>query len=140
MQSGPFKGMQFVSHSSEGCHVPKLLGSYEQELHVHIEAAIARGYGHVVNIGVAEGYYAVGLAIRMPTARVHGFYLNEKARAVCRKVAELNNVSERVEIGALFAGENFPRYPKGGTLVVCDIEGAEDALLDPEIICSASLI
>ena len=68
VQSGPFKGMQFVSHSSEGCHVPKLLGSYEQELHVHIEAAIARGYGHVVNIGVAERYYAVGLAIRMPTA------------------------------------------------------------------------
>ena len=132
VQSGPFNGMLFVSESSDACLVPKLLGTYEQELHPHIEAAIARGYGHVVNIGMAEGYYSVGLAMRMPNARIHAFDLNEKAHAVCRKLAELNNVSTRIEIGGLFTGENFARYPASDTLVICDIEGDEDALLDPE--------
>jgi hypothetical protein len=131
VQSGPFKGMQFVNQSSEGCHVPKLLGIYEQELHPHIEAAVARGYGHVIVIGMAEGYYAVGLAMRMPDAKVHAFDTNEKAHAICRKVAELNKVADRVEIGGLFKGEDFARYA-GDRLVICDIEGAEEALLDPQ--------
>ena len=132
VQSGPFKGMRFAQRSTEGCHVPKLLGTYEHELHPHIEAAIARGYGHVVNIGMADGYYAVGLAMRMPNVKVHGFDLAEKAHAVAREVADMNNVSDCVEIGGLFAGEDFAGYPAGDTLVICDIEGAEDALLDPE--------
>jgi hypothetical protein len=131
VQSGPFKGMRFAQRSAEGCHVPKLLGTYEHELHPYIETAVMRSYRHVVNIGMAEGYYAVGLAMRMPNARVHGFDSNEKARATARAIAEMNNVSDRVEIGGVFAGEDFADYPAGDTLVICDIEGAEDALLDP---------
>ena len=30
--SGPFEGMKFIENSAEGCHVPKLLGCYEQPL------------------------------------------------------------------------------------------------------------
>jgi hypothetical protein len=46
-------------------------------------------------------------------------------------VAELNAVADRVEISGLFRGEDFARHPAGDTLVICDIEGAEDELLDP---------
>ena len=80
---------------------------------------------------MAEGYYAVGLAMRMPNASVHAFDTNEEAHAFCREVAKLNNVPERVKVGGLFNGEDFARHP-AGTLVFCDIEGAEDALLDPD--------
>jgi hypothetical protein len=132
IQTGPFKGMQFARQSTEGCHAAKLLGTYEHELHAHVEAAIARGYGHVVNIGCADGYYAVGLATRMPSARIHAFDQNENARTVCRSVAELNAVADRIEISGVLAGEEFARFPAGDTLVICDIEGAEDALLEPE--------
>jgi hypothetical protein len=131
VQAGPFKGMQFVARSAEDCHVPKLLGSYERELHVHIEAAIARGYRHVVNIGMAEGYYAVGLALRMPQARIHAFDRNAAARSACHSVAEMNGLADRIEIGGEFSGENFATYPAGDTLVICDIEGDELGLLDP---------
>jgi hypothetical protein len=131
VQGGPFQGMQFVEQSAEGCHVPKLLGCYESELHAHILAAAERGYQAVINIGAAEGYYAVGLARLMPNARVYAYDTNTMAHPVCRSLAERNGAADRVVIGAAFAGEDFERFAGQRTLVVCDIEGGETALLDP---------
>lgn len=129
--SGPFAGMSFVRQVAEGCCVPKLLGCYEQELHPYVEQAISRNYAQIVNIGVAEGYYAVGLARRMPSARVFAFDIDPNAQQTCSWVARANGVSERVQVGGLFRGEDFERYTNASTLVVCDIEGAERELLDP---------
>ena len=70
VMAGPLKGLDFLPHSAEGCHVAKLLGCYEQPLHPFIERAIQTAYQVVVNIGCAEGYYAVGMARRMPTTHV----------------------------------------------------------------------
>jgi len=131
VQGGPFQGMQFVNHSAEGCHVPKLLGCYESELHSHILAAAGRGYGSVINIGAAEGYYAVGLARLMPFAHVYAHDTNEAAHPVCRSLAARNGVADRVTVGGLFLGEDFARFAGQRTLVVCDIEGGETELLDP---------
>jgi hypothetical protein len=124
--------MQFVAQSAEGCHVPKLLGCYEAELHPHILAAAGRGYDTVINIGAAEGYYAVGLARLMPGAHVHAYDTNAAAHPVCQSLAERNGVSGRVTIGGLFRGDDFARFAGQRVLVVCDIEGAETALLDPD--------
>jgi hypothetical protein len=132
VQGGPFAGMRFVDQSAEGCHVPKLLGCYESELHSHVLAASERGYEAVINIGAAEGYYAVGLARLMPNARVYAYDTNAAAHPVCQSLAERNGVSDRVTIGGAFAGEDFERFAEQKVLVVCDIEGGEAELLDPE--------
>ncbi len=129
---GPFQGMQFVRQVSEGCCVPKLLGCYEEELHPYVEQAIARDYPRVLNIGVAEGYYAVGLARRLPRAEVFAFDIDQNAQRTCAAVARENGVEGRVHVGGLFRGEDFERYAGQRTLLVCDIEGAERELLDPE--------
>ena len=68
--------------------MPKLLGCYEFELHPHILAAAGRGYDAVINVGAAEGYYAVGLARLMPEARVYAYDTNAASHPVCRSVAE----------------------------------------------------
>jgi hypothetical protein len=130
--SGPFQGMTFVRNVAEGCCVPKLLGCYEEELHPHVEDAISAGYEQIVNIGVAEGYYAVGLARRVPSARVDAFDIDENAQRTCAEVARLNGVGERLHVSGLFRGEDFAKYQGKRTLLVCDIEGAEKDLLDPE--------
>lgn len=130
--SGPFEGMTFVRNVAEGCCVPKLLGCYEEELHPHVETAICSGYEQVLNIGVAEGYYAVGLARRMPSAHVFAFDIDENAQRTCAEVAKANGVQDRVQISGLFRGEDFAKYQGKRTLLVCDIEGAEKDLLDPE--------
>ncbi len=85
---------------------------------------IARGYETVVNVGCAEGYYAVGLARRMPTAHVHAFELVDETRRTCELTARLNGVEGRVSVsGAAGAGDVAPAL-RGRRLVICDCEGA----------------
>ena len=131
--SGVFAGMNFLPKSAEGCHVAKLLGCYEQPLQPVIEEAIRANYPLVINIGCAEGYYAVGLACRMPNTKVMAFDVNENARMACGHLAEKNGVRSRVEIGGLFRPESFGHYADRNALVICDIEGAEKELLDPDV-------
>jgi hypothetical protein len=129
---GPLAGLDFLPRSAEGCHVAKLLGCYEQPLQASIEQAIQAAYPVILNIGCAEGYYAVGMARRMPGTRVLAFDLNPVAQQVCAALAEKNGVSDRVSVGALFKREDFAAYAGQRVLVVCDIEGAERELLDPQ--------
>ncbi len=128
---GPFAGMEFVAQSSEGCHAPKLLGCYEAELHDFLRAAPGANYAAVLNIGCAEGYYAVGLKRMLPMARVLAFDIDQNARDACRALADRNK--EAIEIGGRFDPVNFSLYAVPGrrVLVWCDIEGAELELLDP---------
>lgn len=60
--SGPFKGLMYPRESVGSAWAPKLLGTYESELSPTIERIVSGGYRSVVDIGAAEGYYAVGLA------------------------------------------------------------------------------
>lgn len=124
--------MQLGQHSTEGCHAPKLLGCYEQALHPHFECFIARGFDAVLNIGCAEGHYAIGLARRMPGTKIFAHDLNEDAQKTCRSMAQLNGVAARTRIDGLFSGGDFERFAALDTLVMADIEGAEEALLGPE--------
>ena len=133
IQSGPFSGMNFVSHSAEGCLAPKLLGTYEYELQPFIEGWAVHVFDAVINIGCADGYYAVGLARRLPHSRIYAYDTDENARTICQKVAEANGVDSRFEIGAIFRGQDFARFEGQRCLVVCDIEGGELNVLDPEV-------
>ena len=47
----------------------------------------------------AEGYYAVGLTVRMPAADVFAFDTDAEAQRMCRDMAERNGVSEHVHNG-----------------------------------------
>ena len=82
--------MSFVAQSSEGCHVAgKLLGCYEQPLQPYLKRAIDRNYETLINIGCAEGYYAVGLAIAMPNTNSLAFDIKRlNARKACSDLAE----------------------------------------------------
>lgn len=140
---GPLKGMDFLPQSAEGCHIAKLLGCYEQPLLPFIEAAIAANYPTLLNIGCAEGYYAVGMARRMSATRVLAFDLNPKAQQVCAELATRNGVADRVTVGALFQPQDFAAYAGERVLVLCDIEGAERELLAPALapaLCGMDLI
>lgn len=130
---GPLVDMDFFRESAEGCHTAKLLGTYEQSLQPYIEEAIANAFTTILNIGCAEGYYAVGMALRMPNAKVFAFDVNENAQEVCALLAAKNNISERVTVGALFKPEDFSNYENQNVLVFCDVEGSELEILNTEI-------
>lgn len=129
--SGPFKGMNYGVRAAEGSRIARLIGAYEASLHPVIEAIIARAPEVVVDIGSAEGYYAVGMALRLPKARILARDADPKAQGLCRKLAEENGVSDRVEVGGIFNHGDFALCATAKTVVICDIEGAEADLLDP---------
>jgi hypothetical protein len=129
--AGPFLGMSYSVEASEGGRAPRLLGAYEASLHPVIETVIARAYPQVLDIGCAEGYYAVGLARRMPQAIVHARDTNPGARALCDSLARTNGVADRIRTGAEVTHMDFALCQTTQTFVLCDIEGAEEQLLDP---------
>ncbi len=135
VRRGPFTGMRLTGRSAEGCYVAKLLGTYEHDLHPTVEAFDARGYRDILNIGCAEGYYAVGLARRLDAVEVFAHDIDENACARCVELSALNGVAQRVHVGGRVHHADFARFADrpGRTLVLCDIEGGERDLLDPEL-------
>ncbi len=129
--SGPFKGMSFPLRASEGARSARLLGVYETTLVPVIETIIGRGYPQVLDVGCAEGYYAVGLARRMPDSRIIAHDIDPKAQARCTELARINQVSDRIVVNGELSHDGFGICNDQPTLVICDIEGAEDMLLDP---------
>ena len=70
--------------------------------------------------------------IRMPDTRVDAFDIDPAAQRVCGELAAKRGVADRVRVGARFTADDFAAYAGRKTLVLCDIEGAERELLDPE--------
>ncbi len=130
---GPFAGMDYAGRATEGAKAARLFGSYESELHPAIEAFAREPLDCVIDVGCAEGYYAVGLARLMPDVIVHAFDINPKARAACAELAARNDVADRVEIGELFAPDGFEAFADRRCLVIMDVEGAELDLLNPAL-------
>ena len=127
---GPFAGMKYEARP--GGNVPKMVGCYELELHPVIEKIVARQYASIVNVGCAEGYYAVGLAMRSPASRVYAYDIDAESRRLCEKLAVENECGERVCVrGRCDAGELVNVLTARPALVFCDCEGFELELLDP---------
>lgn len=132
--NGPFKGLRYSSLDAVGSALwPKLLGSYEKELHAIIYSFCRKQYSIIIDIGCAEGYYAIGFARRIPTSKIIAYDTDDKARRLCRKMARLNGVEKRVVIKALCdSGElkefNFNRNGRG--LIISDCEGYESQLFN----------
>jgi predicted RNA methylase len=125
--------MRYTDDSVGSAYIPKLLGMYERELTEYVEKIVQRQPGVIVDIGAGEGYYAVGLAIRNPSARMIAFETEPAGRRAIREMAMLNGVGERVEIRGKCEvadlGQTLNTEQK--PVVVCDVEGYETELLDP---------
>jgi hypothetical protein len=127
--SGPFAGLRY---SDEVIQVPKLVGTYELELQPALERLIARQPATIINVGAGEGYYAVGLARRLPHARVHAFDINERAQELCRGLATMNEVGDRVTVRGECSPAALADLARPDVALVMDCEGCELALLRPD--------
>ena len=130
---GPFAGMSYLRTATEGALAPRLLGTYESELHPYIEAFAGQRFEAVIDVGCAEGYYAVGLARLMPEATIHAYDIKADARTACTALAEANGVGDRVIVGETFEPTGFEAFGDRKCLVLMDVEGAEDDLLRPDL-------
>ena len=128
VMTGPFTGMIVPERApwADGNASTKLIGCYEHELHEVIETALWRQPAVVVNVGCAEGYYAVGFARK--DLEVYGYDVSPGSLIVCQEYAEKNNVQVILEKG-IKEPETLPSFNKH-TLYFMDCEGDEDTLVD----------
>ena len=136
VKNGVFAGMKYPEIKSVGSTLfPKLLGSYEKELEPVIEKICQKKYTEIVDVGCAEGFYAVGLAMRIPTATVYAFDVDTVAINLCQKMAELNGVGDRVILGSFCDAETLKNLSiTEKRLIVCDCEGYEKQLFTEDAI------
>jgi hypothetical protein len=126
--------MKYIRNTSFGSLLPKVAGSYEEPIHAWIESAVKHGYERVINIGCAEGYYAVGMALRLPESTIYAYDIDGYARELLSELAQRNNVENRIIIKKECSSEELGAVIQGNTLIICDIEGGERELLDPDTV------
>lgn len=131
---GPFKGMRYPRlKSSYSEMAPKILGSYEAELFEPLSEILTKDYWQIIDIGCAEGYYAVGLALKIPSATVYAYDINPKALLMCEEMARLNKVDDRVILGDRCTNATLKNFNfKSKSLIICDCEGYEMELFTEE--------
>jgi len=132
--SGPFAGMRYIDNAHGSRLIPKLVGSYEAELHEVIRRVIDAAPPVVIDVGCAEGYYAVGFARALPNASLVAFDISEPARALCAELARANDVAERIAIEGFCDCQTLHRLPLTGAFLLMDCEGFELELLRPDLV------
>jgi len=88
--------MSWGTHAVGSELTPKLLGTYEKEL-APIIAALPF-FDLAIDIGAAEGWYAVGLLHRKIARKVVAFELAERGQTGCRDNARRNAVAGQLAV------------------------------------------
>lgn len=126
--------MHYVGDSVCNALASKLLGTYELEVASWVERLVEKNFATMLNVGAAEGYYAVGFARRCSRTRVVAFETYPHFRALLAQIAARNGVSDRITIEGFCTAQSLRAHlsEPAAPLLVVDIEGGEVALLDPE--------
>ncbi len=134
---GAFKGMHLPETSYWGRTdaSAKILGTYERQVTERLEE-FAQPDGLLMDIGSADGYFAVGVLRAGFFARCMCFEKSEKGQGVLRANALKNGVIDRVTIlGEASEAQILASVPESQTgAVLCDIEGGEFQMLSNSVL------
>lgn len=132
--AGPFRGLSYegIDLAVVDAAAAKLTGTYERDLASYFCAASR--IETFIDVGAADGYYAVGFAVANPNSAVYAFDLSGEARRLCSSLAHRNGVADRVHIANRFDKRAAAQLPTADALVLIDIEGGEAALLIQPVI------
>ena len=132
VQAGPFQDMKYVDKAIGSSYLHKLIGSYEAILHPYIKALKDKNFDTFLDIGSAEGYYLIGFGKMFPNAHLIGFDLEETGRNLSKEMYEKNNLLNKLSLFGEATSENVAPLITEDTLLMCDCEGGEIDILDPE--------
>ncbi len=133
---GLFKGLKYIWSIDVGsAFYPKILGSYEKEIAGVFSSEIKSGIKCFMNIGAAEGYYAIGAAFINPNIEILAYEMNESYSKQIKELAKINKINSRIQIRGKCDPLIFKRdleTHNGKKLLLIDVEGYESELLDVE--------
>jgi len=130
VRRGPFQGMEYTSLTTHRHITQRLLGVYECELGQIVDEIIRHGCPQILDIGCAEGYYAVGFARAIQRATVLAFDTDPWARKACIALARHNGVAGRVDVRGFCSREWLLSHAPRGGLIMSDCEGFERILFN----------
>ena len=129
---GPFAGLIYPAAKSRGSALyPKLLGTYENELHPFFEENSGENYRMVVDIGCAEGFYLAGFGRKYRDIPLIGFDPDPEALQLTRELAAANRIEpDRLQLFGGFSADLLAGKLPKRSLVVCDCEGFEETVFE----------
>jgi hypothetical protein len=125
---GPFIGVPATEDCLQHCWM-RLLGIYEFYLHGYIERAIRFEPNAVVDVGASSGYYSIGMASRLPSAKHIAFEMQHSERDSFLRTA--SKISVPIDLRAECKPNDLIKIAdenRRGFLIM-DCEGAERELL-----------
>jgi len=132
IKRGPFVGMKYFPVSHGSALLPKILGTYEKELHPYIFELSANSWDIVVDVGAAEGFYAIGLSLLLRPKMTFCYDTNLQTHRTLQKLATINSVDQVIRTNGVCTTEELQGILKVAErpLVFMDCEGGEYDLLD----------
>ena len=139
VQRGLFKGLKLAANPWWGGLDlgSQCLGYYEQEILELISELPDEATRTFIDIGAADGYYAVGMLLTKKAEKCICFEASEAGQAAIRDAWILNGAPGELEIYGLAnqtALLSLPKFEDGKTLALVDIEGGEFNLLTEAVI------
>ncbi len=138
IQAGPFNGLRLVEQSSWGIgdRASMIFGLYESEV---LNSLIKKPgeYKTFVDVGAADGYYAVGGLKAKLFERVYCFEVNPRSREIILKNASINGVSGSISVFGKANNDFIKLLPfdiLSSAVFLIDIEGGEFDLLTTEVL------
>ena len=132
IRRGAFAGLVFpesaLGHTNH--MAAKLIGTYEPGVIAFLGEQVG-STDVFVDLGSGDGFFCTGMA-RLGPVRSIGYEVNRYERKVAQQIAAVNNVE--VETRGLADETELNALPDGRLLILCDIEGYEEELLDPQLV------
>ena len=138
IQNGPFRGMKFARIVPEHPLSAKIFGTYEEAIAPVISWMMEAGFKQFINVGSAEGYYAIGLARSSPSVRVEAFECVHRMHSLLELIAAKNGVTHQITQHGLADINSLQHHlaMQPTPVLLMDIEGGERELLNPQIVPS----
>ena len=123
--SGPFRGLKMMHKFPTK---PMLLGVWEKELSSIWDSLKSQRF--IIDVGAAEGFYAVGLAQKYPKKKIIAFEMNPSSKILLEKMAMDNAISNLETYGKCEYEDLVKLREKlEGAMIMMDCEGYEIQLL-----------
>lgn len=135
--SGPFSGMCYENRTYFGPVTPRWIGSYEKELHPIVDQIKNLSPDCIVDIGAAEGYYSIGLALMFPKVNVFSYETNPLSLWQQSRLRRLNKASN-LTIRRYCSQKQLCKHGSNRCFILSDIEGCEADLFSAEVVSHLS--
>lgn len=129
---GPFSGMTYVEQAVGSSYLVKLIGVYEEILHTTVQELKHCDFKTIIDIGCAEGYYLVGLGMHNIHATLIGYDIEPTALELSKELYNKNNLNNELILLDRCTHTDLNKRITEKTLIICDAEGFEDEILDPQ--------